>query len=124
MSAETSQTAAPQLSAEDAKLVTLARSARARRSALEGAAVRDSDGRTYSAATVDLPSLSLSAVQAAVAQAYASAARSLEAVVLVSDSDVVPDDDLAAVRDLGDVGTPVHVAGLDGVLRSTRSAGA
>ena len=35
------------LSAEDAKLVTLARGARARVGAIEGASVRDQDGRTY-----------------------------------------------------------------------------
>ena len=45
------------LSAEDAKLVTLARATRARTGAAEGAAVRDLDGRTYAAATVALPSL-------------------------------------------------------------------
>ncbi len=44
-----------ELTAEDAKLVTLARSARARVGAAEGAAVRDQDGRTYAAATVALP---------------------------------------------------------------------
>ena len=38
---------AGELSAEDAKLVTLARAARARAGAVEGAAVRDGDGRTY-----------------------------------------------------------------------------
>ena len=43
------------LSAEDQKLVTLARATRARTGAAEGAAVRDADGRTYAAATVDLP---------------------------------------------------------------------
>ena len=52
---------APDLHPEDAKLVTLARSARGRTGAPEGAAVRDTDGRTYVAATVDLPSLRLSA---------------------------------------------------------------
>ena len=52
---------APELSTEDAKLVTLARATRARVGAAEGAAVRDTDGRTYAAATVDLPSLRLSA---------------------------------------------------------------
>ena len=41
-----------ELSAEDAKLVTLARATRARTGAAEGAAVRDQDGRTYAAATV------------------------------------------------------------------------
>jgi hypothetical protein len=50
------------LGAEDAKLVTLARGARARIAAADGAAVRDQDGRTYAAATVALPSLSLSAL--------------------------------------------------------------
>ena len=50
------------LVAEDAKLVTLARAARARIGAIEGAAVRDQDGRTYAAATVALPSLGLSAL--------------------------------------------------------------
>ena len=43
------------LDPEDAKLITLARSARGRTGAAEGAAVRDTDGRTYLAATVDLP---------------------------------------------------------------------
>lgn len=62
------------LSAEDAKLVTLARSARARVGAVEGASVRDQDGRTYAAATVVLPSLALTALQLAVAQAVASGA--------------------------------------------------
>ena len=41
-----------ELSAEDAKLVTLARATRARTGAAEGAAVRDLDGRTYAGATV------------------------------------------------------------------------
>ena len=45
----------PDLHPEDAKLVTLARSARARTRAAQGAAVRDTDGRTYVAATVALP---------------------------------------------------------------------
>ncbi len=46
-----------ELDAEDAKLVTLARAARARIGAAEGAAVRDGDGRTYAGATVALPSI-------------------------------------------------------------------
>src|SRR5919107_5404252 len=48
---------AAELDPEDAKIVTLARSARARTGAAEGAAVRDTDGRTYVAASVALPSL-------------------------------------------------------------------
>jgi cytidine deaminase len=74
------------LEAEDAKLVTLARSARARSRALQGAAVRDSDGRTYVAATVDLPSLSLSALQVAVVMAVSSGALGLEAAVILGDT--------------------------------------
>ena len=35
-----------ELDPEDAKLITLARSARARNGAAQGAAVRDTDGRT------------------------------------------------------------------------------
>jgi hypothetical protein len=99
---------------EDVKLVTLARSARARTRAAEGACVRDQDGRTYAGATVTLPSLSLSAVQAAVAMAVASGARSLEAVVVLGERSVVDDADLAAVRDLAGAGVPVHLAAPDG----------
>ncbi|MEV6495205.1 cytidine deaminase, partial [Actinoplanes sp. NPDC051633] len=62
------------LSAEDQKLVTLARSSRARVGAVEGAAVRDQDGRTYAAATVALPSLAVTALQLAVASAAAAGA--------------------------------------------------
>src|ERR1700691_4517330 len=50
------------LGPEDLKIITLARSARARVGAAEGAAVRDETGRTYAAATVALPSLQLSAL--------------------------------------------------------------
>lgn len=74
------------LDAEDEKLVTLARSARARLAAAEGAAVRDDIGRTYVAATVALPALSLTALQAAVAAAASSGATALEAAVVVTPS--------------------------------------
>jgi trehalose-6-phosphatase len=87
------------LDAEDAKLVTLARSARARSRALQGAAVRDSDGRTYVAATVDLPSLSLSALQLAVAMAVSSGALGLEAAVILGD-DPTDEAGVAAVHDV------------------------
>ena len=74
--------------AEDAKLVTLARATRARTGAVQGAAVRDMDGRTYAAATVELPSLRLTALQVAVAMALSSGAAGLEAaVVLAGDED-------------------------------------
>ena len=75
-----------ELSAEDAKLVTLARATRARVGAAEGGAVRDGDGRTYAAASVDLPSLQLSALQVCVAMAVASGSRSLEAAVLLTEA--------------------------------------
>lgn len=63
-----------ELDPEDAKIVTLARATRARVGAPEGAAVRDTTGRTYTAATVTLPSLRLSALQLAVAMAVSSGA--------------------------------------------------
>ena len=59
----------PELSAEDAKLVTLARATRARTGAPVAAAVRDLDGRTYAAASVDMPSLQVSALGVCVAMA-------------------------------------------------------
>ena len=88
------------------------------RTPTEGAAVRDTDGRTYLAATVALPSLKLSALQAAVAAAVSSGVEALEAAAIVSASDAVEADGLAAVRDLTP-SAPVHLAGPDGSLRST-----
>ncbi len=108
----------PDLQPEDAKLVTLARSARGRTGAPEGAAVRDTDGRTYLAATVDLPSLQLSALQAAVAAAVSSGAAELEAAAVVSDAEAVEGHGVAAVRDLAP-SAPVHLAAPDGSLRTT-----
>ncbi|MEU3597842.1 cytidine deaminase [Streptomyces sp. NPDC006798] len=105
---------------EDRKIITLARSARARNGAAEGAAVRDETGRTYVASTVALPSLRLSALRTAVAMAVASGARSLEAAALVASPDAeVSDDDRAAVHDLGGPDTPVLLAAPDGTLRAT-----
>lgn len=89
-----------ELDTEDAKIIALARSARARTGALEGAAVRDTDGRTYAATTVDLPSLRLTALQAAVAAAVSSGATGLEAAAVVTDSTDVDDESTAAVNDL------------------------
>jgi hypothetical protein len=85
---------------EDVKIVTLARAARARAGAAEGAAVRDTDGRTYAAVTVTLPSLALSALQLAVAMAVASGAHDLEAAAVVTPATQVDPAGLAAVRDL------------------------
>ncbi|MDH6110455.1 cytidine deaminase [Kitasatospora sp. MAP12-15] len=106
------------LDAEDQKLVTLARSARARNQVAEGAAVRDETGRTYVAGTVALPSLALSAVQTAVAMAVASGAKGLEAAVVVTAQQAPTEADLAVVRELGGAGTPLLLAGPDGVLRT------
>ena len=89
------------MDAEDEKLVTLARSARARTGAAEGAAVRDDMGRTYAAATVALTSLSLSAVQAAAAAAVSSGVRRLEAAAVVTEETAVSSDDLDVLNELG-----------------------
>ncbi len=99
----------PDLSAEDTKLVTLARATRARTNAPQGAAVRDLDGRTYAAATVSLPSLHLSAVGAVVAMAVSSGSKGLEAVVLLG-GEGLADADLAVIGDFGGTGVPIYVA--------------
>jgi hypothetical protein len=107
-----------ELSPEDLKIITLARSTRARVASAEGAAVRDETGRTYAAAAVALPSLQLSALRLAVAMAVSSGASALEAAALVSEADAPDPGDLAAVRDLGPKAT-VLLAGPDGTLRDT-----
>jgi len=105
-----------ELDAEDAKLITLARAARARIGAAEGAAVRDGDGRTYAGATVTLPSVKLAALDLAVASAAAAGASALEAAVVVSESSIV---DISAVRDLS-TDAPVYLARHDGSLVDTK----
>lgn len=106
------------LSAEDTKLVVLARSARARIGALEGAAVRDQDGRTYAAASVALPSLALTALQLAVAQAVAAGATRLEAAAVVTEASILDEAGRAAVRDLA-VDAPIYLAAPDGTVLGT-----
>jgi cytidine deaminase len=112
------------MDAEDAKIVTLARGARLRAYAphtgvTEGAAVRDTDGRTYAAATVENsdPALTTSALRAAVAAAASSGARAFEAAALVTEAAVAPAD-LAVLAEFG-TGIPLHLAGPDGALRET-----
>ena len=107
------------LTPEDAKLVTLARGARGRVTAPEGAAVRDETGRTYASASVSLFSLHLSALQAAVAQAAASGAQGIETAVLVVDHGAADSEGVSAVRDLGGVGVPVLVVDGAGAVTST-----
>jgi hypothetical protein len=104
-----------ELDPEDAKLVTLARSTRARNGAAEGAAVRDDMGRTYAASTVALPSLNLTALQAAVAAAVSSGAQHLEAAAVVTDEALLDPDSVAVAADLG-VTSPI-VADGQGVVR-------
>ncbi len=95
------------LTPEDNKLVVLARATRARTGAAEGAALRDLDGRTYAGATVDLPSLRVSAVGVVVAMAVASGAKGAEAVVVLTEGDLAAGD-LDVVRDFAGCGVAVH----------------
>lgn len=119
--ATTMTTMTDPLDPQDAKLVTLARGARGRAGAASGAALRDETGRTYSGADVDLPSLRISALALAVAQAVAAGARGVEAAVVVG---VEPAPaDLAAVRDLGGVGVPVLGCAADGTVLSRTVTG-
>lgn len=102
------------LSAEDAKLVTLARATRARARADEGAAVRDLDGRTYAAASVRLAHLELSALEVCVAMAVSSGSAGLEAAVVLRDDLAEPV--LDGVRDFAGAGVPVHVGDQRGTI--------
>jgi len=111
------------LSPEDRKLVTLARATRARTDAAQGAAVRDQDGRTYAAATVDLPSLRVSALQGCVVMAVASGATGLEAAVLLGADPTPADGDREALRDLAGTDVPLHRADARGAPVEGGAAG-
>ncbi len=106
------------LSAEDAKLVTLARAARARTGAVEGAAVRDGDGRTYAGTNVHLPSLSLTALQLATASAVVGGADVIEAAAVVTEASTLDGPGRAAVRDVS-AHAPIHLASPTGVVLGT-----
>ncbi len=108
------------LPTEDNKLVVLAKATRARARASEGAALRDLDGRTYAAATVDLPSLQVSAVGVAVSMALASGAKGIEAVVVLTEGEIATTD-LDIVREFGGTGIPVHRGTPTGVVQDTRA---
>lgn len=109
------------MSGEDRKLLTLARATRARIGAAEGVAVRDGDGRTYAAATVELPSLRLSAVQAVVAMAHASGSRVLDACVLLGEAEDLTEVDAGVLEDLaGPDGLVVHLGDPRGRVTATR----
>jgi hypothetical protein len=103
---------------EDRKIITLARAARARIQADQGACVRDTDGRTYAATSVRLEHLSLSAISVAVAMAVSSGAAGLEAVAVSADGEPSRDD-LDVVRDLPGTGVVVWCTDAQGRVRST-----
>jgi hypothetical protein len=111
---------AADLDPEDLKIINLARSARVRVAAAEGAAVRDETGRTYAAAAVALPSLQMSALRLAVAMAASSGAASLEAAAVVSEAEAADPGDMAVLRDLGQAVT-LFLAAPDGTVRQTIS---
>jgi uncharacterized protein YbjQ (UPF0145 family) len=98
--------------ADDAKLVTLARSARARSGGAEGAAVRDTMGRTYVSGAVPLQSLRLTALQAAVAAAVASGADAVVAVAVAAEAPAVSDTDKELLAEVG--ATVALLVGPDG----------
>jgi hypothetical protein len=109
------------LSSEDSKLVVLARATRARTGAAQGAALRDLDGRTYAGATVDLPALQVSALGVCLAMAVSSGAKGAEAVVVLGDGELYPND-LAALRDFAGIGVPAYVGDPAGTIRITASS--
>lgn len=109
------------LSAEDAKLVILARGTRARIGASEGASVRDTEGRTYAAATVDLPSFSASAIQVCIAMAVSSGSRGLEAAVVLGSASAADPDDLAVLGDFAGEGFVLHLADTSGTIVTSQS---
>lgn len=105
------------MDAEDNKLVVLARATKARTGAAQGAALRDSDGRTYAGATVALPSLRVSALGVCIAMAVASGSKGAEAAVVLGEGE----PDLDALRDFGGAGVPVHLGTSAGTIEETRS---
>lgn len=101
---------------EDVKIIGLARAARARTGASQGACVRDTDGRTYAATSVALPSLALSAIAVAVAMAVSSGAEGLEAVALAGEEGPAASD-LAVLADLPGSGAVLWWTDAAGVVR-------
>ena len=111
---------------EDNKLVVLAKATRARTGAAQGAALRDLDGRTYAGATVDLPSLQVSALDVCIAMAVASGAKGAEAAVVLGGGldGAGPDGAgvrLDALRDFAGAGVPVHLGSMAGQIAESRS---
>lgn len=107
---------------EDVKIISLARAARARTGAAQGACVRDTDGRTYAATDVALPHLRMSGVAVAVAMAVSSGAQGLEAVAL-SSADGPTDSDRAVAADLPGTGVAIWWTDPQGVVQGVVEVG-
>lgn len=99
--------------AEDEKLVTLAKGARSRVGAASGAALRDTTGRTYANSEVTKEFLALSAIELTVAQAIASGATGIEAVVLCSEAELT-DSDRKVVAAFAGIETPIYQVNMRG----------
>lgn len=93
----------------------LARATRARIGASQGAALRDQDGRTYAGATVDLPTLKVSALGVCIAMAVASGSTGAEAAVVLGETDLAASD-LQALREFAGEGIPVHQGAPNGTI--------
>ncbi len=91
------------LNAEDQKLITLAKAARARIGASAGACVRDTDGRTYSGACVTYSNKNFSAVELAIASALAAGAKKFEAVCVVGEEELSIDEIKSVLIESGSV---------------------
>ncbi len=103
------------LDPEDQKLISLARSARARLRTAEGAAVRDTDGRTYVAASVDLPRSPCRRCRSRSRWRFSSGARGLEAAVIVGADPSDQDRGVPALRELAPAAA-LLLADADGAL--------
>lgn len=107
-----------ELTAEDAKLVVLARATKARTGAAEGAALRDQDGRTYASATLSLASLQVSALAGCLAMAASSGAKGVEAVVVLGATELSAAD-REALTEFAGADVPVHLGGASGAISAT-----
>ncbi|MEV6660215.1 cytidine deaminase [Nocardia fluminea] len=109
-----------ELNAEDNKLLVLARGALGRTGGASGAAVRDTDGRTYAAGEVGLTALRLTALQAAVAAAISSGAEGFEAAVVVGGA--AEDAGVDAVREVSPSASVIRTDRTGAVLSEVHGA--
>lgn len=114
------------LDPEDAKILRLARTARQRAyvtsGAGEGAAARDTEGRTYAAATVQHsdPSLTTTALRGALVAALSSGARTFEAFAVVGEQTALSDEDRDLLAEIA-AGVPVLIADGGGSVVATET---